>query len=61
MFLVNNMENHKNNQALADLLDDLTPEEMADLINHLWVCGSIVSRGAIKAFRKNLKKPVDNG
>lgn len=45
-----------NNQELADLLDDLTQEEMANFINHLWVQGQIVSRGAIKAFRKILGK-----
>ena len=46
-----------NNQALADLLDDLTQEEMANLINHLWVQHNIVSRSGIKAFRKAIGKP----
>jgi len=45
-----------NNQALADLLDDLTLEEMTSLINHVWVNRSIMSRSAIKAFRKSIGK-----
>lgn len=53
-------QNVINGQALADLLDDLTQEEMANLINHLWVQQNIVSRGGIKAFRKNIGKPIDN-
>lgn len=53
-------QNVTNNQALADLLDDLSQEEMANLINHLWVQQHIVSRAGIKAFRKNLGKPVDS-
>lgn len=51
--------NTVNNQALADLLDDLTQEEMANLINHLWVKQNIVSRSSIKSFRKNLGKSND--
>ena len=59
--MANNSNNKiiTNNQALADLLDDLTLEEMANLINHLWVNQHIVSRGGIKAFRKNIGKPAD--
>ena len=52
-------QNVPNNQALADLLDDLTQEEMANLINHLWVQQNIVSRSGIKAFRKKLGKSND--
>ena len=48
----------QNNQALADLLDDLTQEEMANLINHLWVQGNIVSRAGIKVFRKMINKSI---
>lgn len=48
------------NQPLADLLDDLTQEEMVNLITQLWIQQNIVSRAGIKAFRKKLGKPVDN-
>lgn len=45
----------KNTQALADLLDDLTQQELTDLIFHCWVNKSI-TRGAIKGFRKSIGK-----
>jgi hypothetical protein len=48
---------HKNTQALADLLDDLTPEQLTDLVFNLWVRGQI-TRGDIKGFRIGIGKPV---
>jgi hypothetical protein len=48
---------HKNTQALADLLDDLTPEQLTDLIFNMWVGGK-VTRGDIKGFRKDIGKPA---
>ncbi len=51
------MANHKNTQALADLLDDLTPEELTDLIFNLWVERRI-TRGDIKGYRRDIGKTI---
>lgn len=45
-----------NTQALADLLDDLTPQELTDLIFYCWVNGEKMNRGQIKGFRKSIGK-----
>lgn len=47
---------YKNTQALADLLDDLTQEELTDLVFNLWVVGK-ATRGDINGFRKSIGKP----
>lgn len=49
------MESTQNTQALADLLDDLTQQELTDLIFYCWVNKSI-TRGEIKGFRKSIGK-----
>lgn len=46
---------HKNTQALADLLDDLTQEELTDLIFNLWV-EQRITRGDIKGFLEIIGK-----
>ena len=49
-------ESHTNTQALADLLDDLTPKELTDLIFYCWINGEKMNRGQIKGFRKSIGK-----
>lgn len=48
-----------NAQALADLLDDLTTEELTNLIFWCWTNQWVMRRSTIKAFRKNIGK-LDN-
>jgi len=49
---------HKNTQALADILDDLTAEELTNLIFNCWVNNKI-TRGDINGFRKDIGKPTN--
>ena len=49
----------EDNQSLADLLDDLTPEELTNMVNYFWVNRLLVTRSAIKGFRKSIKKDID--
>jgi hypothetical protein len=42
--------------ALNDLLDDLTPRQLTELIQHLWGTGS-VSRAQLKRFRQSQGLP----
>jgi hypothetical protein len=52
------MEN-KNVTFLADLLDDLTHEDMCYLLNWLSLDEQVVSRANIKRWRRLNNKPVD--
>lgn len=47
------------NSQLNDLLDDLDPRQLRDLLDWLWVQGYTVTRGSIKQWRRQNNLPID--
>lgn len=43
---------------LADLLDDLTHQQLSELLVWMWLGSFEISRAAIKGWRKDRKLPV---